>query len=140
MPIGAGSVKEKPWISRRVGGPGPARVWDFSCHRRGLRRHESIVGGTAAPRLALTQVSPVHEAAHRFSSYLRELERRLQRLGGRAPSQDVKEEAATKFWAMIAAIQRAVGSTSSDADWETVKREVREILGAWLWRSDHFNR
>ncbi|MCK6546536.1 class I SAM-dependent methyltransferase [Myxococcota bacterium] len=84
-------------------------------------------------------VAPVHEAAHRFSAYLAELERRLRRSTDEVPTLEVKREAAGKLWTMLATLRRA-SAAASDQDLEPAKREVRQILGPWLWRSEHFHR
>jgi 2-polyprenyl-3-methyl-5-hydroxy-6-metoxy-1,4-benzoquinol methylase len=127
----------------------------FLSHRRSAQTHTVVSPRSprllsVAPRMAL-----VHESAHRFSAYLSELERRLKRSPDTVPSLETRRECAAKFWSMMSSLQRSAfgdavlidGAVApyrppreSDPILEQTKREVRQILGAWLWRSDLFHR
>jgi hypothetical protein len=97
--------------------------------------------GAPTPRLlALARpVSPLSESANRFAAYLSELERRVRRAGQEVAAEVVKRELSEKITSLAATFARAE-ETWPKVQIDAAKREVREILGPWLWRSELWSR
>lgn len=97
--------------------------------------------GAPTPRLlALARpLTPLHEVAYRFAAYLAELERRVRRSAHESPSDLTRRELSDKFHVLVATLARFEESCPS-AELELAKRDVREILGPWLWRSEIWSR
>jgi extracellular factor (EF) 3-hydroxypalmitic acid methyl ester biosynthesis protein len=97
--------------------------------------------GAPTPRLlALARpLTPLHEAAYRFTAYLSELERRVRRSAQGSPSELTRREMSDKLTALLTSFARAEEGWSR-GDLDLPKRDVREILGPWFWRSEIWSR
>jgi hypothetical protein len=97
--------------------------------------------GAPTPRLLASArpLTPLHEAAYRFTAYLAELERRLRRSAHESPSDLTRRELNDKLAALLSTLARAEENRPT-VDREIARRDVREILGPWLWRSEMWSR
>lgn len=97
--------------------------------------------GAPTPRLlALARpLTPLHEAAYRFAAYLAELERRVRRSAHESPSDLTRRELSDKLSALFVTLAR-FEETCPAGELELAKRDMREILGPWLWRSEIWSR
>jgi extracellular factor (EF) 3-hydroxypalmitic acid methyl ester biosynthesis protein len=97
--------------------------------------------GAPTPRLlALARpLTPLHEAAYRFAAYLTELERRVRRPASDSPSELTKRELSDKLSVLLSMLAR-VEETCPKDELVHAKRDVRDILGPWLWRSEIWSR
>jgi SAM-dependent methyltransferase len=81
----------------------------------------------------------VLDSARGFVRDLEEIDRGLRRTATTVPPRQVKEQAASRFWALVRAID-SFRRESAKTDDGSLPRACREIISGWLFRSRYFNR